>query len=494
MKNRSYIYVIILCVSVTGVFAEKDAVDELIPDTRSSEVSEGADTNDVNSLELEPAGEAETAMKPPTMRDLATSLKSVQSGVKSDVYQVALDQLELEDLDDIKDLFLRFREKDKDVAKEGLSREGESITKAMNAASFKKNYGGADTRQGSHFVCIFPKEGYIVNPETKKPEKVDADRAYNIATILSRADGAFASATEMVLMNNFMYWPGKTRGKIYVIPTKDMWEQVRKGRPKEKPVQMVIYNRDTREFFILVTPETQSEAAKAIAYAVAQCVLEEYSMVKGKERSPKLPLVVLTGMAGNIAELDSVLSEDGPRQLEKYTFGNKRRNVTGKIIQLLREKQNNEAFQLPLNSRDLIDADDLVRARSYPDKLEDVYYYVRQSKALVKYLQENGQLPYLLMVNTMTEGEEFEKAFDDIYVKVRDEITGKNEGKKKDAKKPKTRKEAEEMKEARENSEDTLAGFKELEDEAEDVIFYPLTAEAMKEEKMEERSERKRNR
>jgi len=191
-------------------------------------------------------------------------------------------------------------------------------------------------------------------------------------------------------------------------------------------------------------------------------------------------------MAGNIARLDSIITEKGPRQLD--TFQN--RKITGKEIMYLRKKQNDEMFQLPLSARTLIKVDSLVRAKSYPKKTEELYYYLRQSKALTSYMKENGAIPFLLMVNTMIKGTDFQRAFEKVYVEVRNEI--RDEGvAKKDVKKPKSREELEEMKEAIEASEDTLAGYKELKRNADDVIFYPLTMEAMKEEKMEERNDTK---
>ncbi len=489
MKKTVYIVVtmFIVFVSCISLRAEEDAVGALRTHERAPETAAtGVETNDVASLGLEQVDESEAVMTPPSLRDLAISIKQMQSGVKNEVYQFALEQLGFKDEKALIALYSEFREKDKEVIKNGQNREGKKVFDEMNSSSFKKKYDGGSTSQGTHFFCIHPKSGYSVNSETKKIDKVDAETAYNAGAIISGADAAFEEAAQNVLMEKFMLWRGRARGKIYIIPDDDMWNKIRKGRPESSPVEIVLYDRDTREFFILVTPYTRSEAQKAIAYAVAQCALEEYAMVKGKERTPELPLVVLAGMAGNIARLDSIITEKGPRQLD--TFQN--RKITGKEIMYLRKKQNDEMFQLPLSARTLIKVDSLVRAKSYPKKTEELYYYLRQSKALTSYMKENGAIPFLLMVNTMIKGTDFQRAFEKVYVEVRNEI--RDEGvAKKDVKKPKSREELEEMKEAIEASEDTLAGYKELKRNADDVIFYPLTMEAMKEEKMEERNDTK---
>jgi hypothetical protein len=148
-----------------------------------------------------------------------------------------------------------------------------------------------------------------------------------------------------------------------------------------------------------------------------------------------------------------------------------------------------EFTQMPLYTRKLINFETLVRADSYPGDNEAMYYYIRQSSALIDYISQNGALAFLAMSESLSNGQRFEKAFDDTYVEVRDDLSGKAGADNKNSKKSdrmsreekrQARKEEKDRKEKADTAEDILNGYKELRRNAEDVIFVPLTFEYLK--------------
>jgi hypothetical protein len=233
-----------------------------------------------------------------------------------------------------------------------------------------------------------------------------------------------------------------------------------------------------------------------LKYAVAELVLKEYSMVVGGERKTELPEFYLAGMATKIAALDSVITVDGPRQLKKW----KTKDVSASMLRKLRSGTSDSGLtQMPLSMRKLISFENLVRPNAYPGDDEKMYYFIRQSSALVDYLLQNGSLAFLTMSEALSDGERLDKAFDDSYVEVRDKLSGtsgrdrKKTGSRKKERlsredRRKQRREEKDRKEKQEATEDVLNGYKELRRNAEEVIFAPLTIEYLQESEPEKKT------
>lgn len=440
-------------------------------------------TEEIIGQEAQPeadATEEETVrMRPPGMSDIGTALQRIQPGLPSEAYPAAAKELGLDSLRRIESIFMAFREGDRRVVDAGTSRDATALLTRMNEAAFQQRFDGVITEQGRHSILIAPRSGFVVRDG--EPAKVNAEEAYGIRDILSAADNAFNTTTEMLVMQNFMYWPGRARAKIYVIPDADGWRSVRGRSAPDGPVQMVVRNPETREFFLLVTPETRAEVTKAIAYAVAQTVLEEWApVVRTARRTRGIPPFLVAGIAAEIAQLDSVLTEEGPRQLQRFTIGNNRMQITGREIRAFRARANDPSFQLPLDSRNLIRIDALVGAQDFPKASEALYYFVRQSQALVTYLQDAGRLPFLLMANALINGESFENAFENTYVSFRQSATPERERRR-----PTTREEAEEVQDARDRDA-VLTRWRTFRRNAQEAVFHALTEEALREERLEQ--------
>jgi len=470
-----------------SVLAEDNA--DLIPEetAENSSVANDDQTEAEEVTEEEESAPKKFAM--PSMKDIGMELKEKQGGLNGKYYLSCLKLLKLDNPNSIKDFYGRFREIDKSVNTAGKSTYSSRFAKESKTSAFKKKHGKIKIEKGEHFVIIYP-EFISVGKKKSSSKKLTAE-TIGIDNILSKADESFGEAAKLVLIDKFINWAGKVKAKIFIVTDENLWRMIRTGTAKARPDQMVITKDKNREFFVYINPDTFDSAPEALAYAVTQLVLKEYSRAVSRKSDSKLPLFYLTGAAFDISGLDSVILETGPKQLKKWNG----KEITSKSIRELR-KRSGELKQLPLSKNDLIKLSRIVMATECPKHGEDVYYYASQSSALIKYLRENGQLPFLVMSKMLAKGESFNKAFDKGYVSFRDRLLGKDKKSKnkKNKKDKKSRKDRKKEAEKNKDAKDTLSGYKELNSQAEEVIFFPLTKEYLKGEMMDKKKESKSSR
>jgi len=431
--------------------------------------------------------------KLPTLKEVAMEIKEKQGGLPGKAYLHCLKLLKLDSELNIKNFFDRFREIDKSVYLAKKSPALQRYLKESKTSSFRKKHAKLKADKGEHFIIVYPE--YISVSKSRDAEKKSTDEVVGISEILSKADSAFDETAKLLMIDKFINWSGKIQGKIFIVTDETLWRSVRPGSAKPRPDQIIVTKDKYREFFVYINPDTFDSAPEAVAFAVAQLVLKEYSKAVSRKPESKFPLFYLSGVAFNISGLDSVIFEDGPKQLKKWN----EKEITTKAIRSLR-KRDGELKQLPLSKNSLIDFKKMILATSYPRHGEDVYYFARQSAALIKYLHENGQIPFLVMSRMLAKGDAFNNAFEDGYVDLRDKLSGKKKDKKpkkikrskKDKKDKKSRRELKKEQEKAKEAKDTLAGFKELADQAKEVIFFPLTKEYLKGEMMDKKRSSKR--
>jgi len=426
--------------------------------------------------------------KVPSLKQVGMELKERQSSLPNKNLLYCLKRVGLDDKNEIEAFYGRFRAIDKSVNTNGKSASAKRFSTESKQSSFKKKHGKIKVDKGEHFVIIYPE--FISVGKKKSSPKKQTDETIGISDIISKSDEAFNETAKLVMIDKFINWSGKVQGKIYIVTEENLWRLIRSGSAKARPDQMVVTKDGYREFYLYVNPDTFDSAPEAAAYAVSQLVLKEYSRAVSRKSESKMPLFYLTGAAFNISGLDSAILENGPKQLDKWGG----REISTKSIRELR-KRGGELKQLPLLKNNLIKFERIVGSSEYPKNGEDVYYYARQSAALVKYIQENGQLPFLIMTKMLAKGDSFKDGFDDGYVDVRDKLEGKErrpKGKKKKEKRSKkSKKDLKEEKEKEEDAKDTLGGYKELKDQAKDVIFFPLTKEYLEDESADKKKEAK---
>jgi len=447
--------------------------------TNIPEEAIGAETNQVDET-----AEKIEKIHIPKIAEVAQEIKSLGSNIKPVALKKCLNILDLKDQKAVIKMFNDFLSKTRKVMKKGESSRAARFKKELSSKKAKTQFGKLSKDESENFVIIYPEKLAF------KISKNDVEQ-FDAGAVLSAADSAFGNMTEKLLMSKFIYWPGKARGKIYIVPDKEIWDKIKTGLTKKQPVQTVVSISESREFFVLADKNTFQEADEAAAYAVAKAVLNEYSEVISGKRESKFPQFFVVGVAANAAELNSVLSDvDGPQQLGKF----ERNIVTPKYLRAVKEKRP-DLFPLPLYRKNLIDIEKIVGG-PYPARTtrdEPGYYYLRQSKATIDYLQQNGSLPFLILTKELADDKGFKKSFDE-YVDLRDELLGKTKESKKRKKDKKSKKEQKEEKERKEAAEVCLDGYKEFIDNAEEVVFEPLTYEFIMKDKMEEAKEKKKSR
>ncbi len=448
----------------SAVFAE---------DTKISEEENTVETNQVEKAEEK----IEKAHRP-SYREVAQSIQNLGSNLKNNALNKCLEILDLDSQKNVNKLFEDFYDKSKKVLKKRKN-DSSKVTRFKNELKkVRRLYGKLSKEESENFVVIYPE-----NLKFKISKKETT--AFDAGNILSAANNSFSKMTEMLLMTKFMYWPGKSRGKIYIVPNIEIWKLIKKGITKKQPVQTIVIKPETREIFVLVSQKTFQEAEQAVAYAVAKITLNEYSEIISGNRKSKFPTFFIVGTAATAADLNSVLTDDeGPQQIEKY----KGKKITSRNIREMKEK-GHALSPFPLYEKDLFNIKNII-IKPYPNnKNEKVYYYMRQSAAVINYLQQNGTLPFLILTKELADDETFKNSFDE-YVELRDELSGKT---KKGTNNKKSNKERKEEKDRQEAAEDCLDGYKEFLENVKEVVFEPLTYENIKGIKEKERKDKKKS-
>lgn len=465
-----------LLTAITASAAETDMPETVAEDPAAEQSDTVIDTGEADESE-------DVKFTKPTLKQIAQIISARQAGLQKDDYLYVMNRLKIENQKEVDVLFDKFRTYDLNVMKRGKSSTAKAAEKKYASASRQNTQGKLRKKTGKRFVMYYPEKMTVY--EKGKPVTKSTEDALEIETLISEAEMVFGQTTEEVMMSSMINWAGKVRASVYIIVNDSDWQSLKSGRTKSRPVQTVITEDDYREFFVYAGPKVYDYAQSALKYAVAELVLKEYSMVTGGERKTELPEFYLAGLATKISALDSVITEDGPRQLKKW----KNNDVSASMLRKLRSGTSESGLtQMPLYMRKLISFENLVGPNAYPGDDEKMYYFIRQSSALVDYLLQNGSLAFLTMSEALSDGERLEKAFDDSYVEVRDKLSGKTGtgGRKTDSKKDerlsreerrKQRRDEKDRKEKQEMTEDVLNGYKELRRNAEEVIFAPLTAE-----------------
>ena len=435
-----------------------------------------------NTNKTEKAEEKTEKIHYPSYKEVGRAIKSLGSNLEISALKDCLKTLNIDNQKNVNKLFERFLKKSKKVIKKRGNDSTDVSRFKTELKKGRKRYGNLAKKESENFSVIYPKNLKFKN---NKKEVIDFD----VDAILTAADTSFSKMTEMLMMSKFIYWPGKSRGNIYIVPNMEIWKLIKKGVSKKQLVQTIVMNPDSREIFVLIDKNSYQEAEQAVAYAVAKATLNEYSEVVSDSSRSVFPAFYVVGIAATAAELDSVLTdEDGPQQLKKFS----KKEVTRKMLEYFKEKKP-EFYPLPLSEKKLFNIEDIVK-KIYPNnKNERIYYYMRQSKAVVSYLQQNGTLPFLIFSKELADGKGLKRSFDE-YIELRDELSGRTKKGGKRLKEKKSKREKRKDKEKEEAAKSCLDGYKEFmdKDNAKTAIFIPLTLEYLKKDSIEKKQDKKR--
>lgn len=439
---------------------------------------------------VEEAAEAAepTPFTKPSVADIANAIRSLSSGATKDQVVRIANALgwDLRTPRSVEDFFQQARAQDRAVLQRGSS----VTTKRVLDLARRVPY----TRKSSqHFLIMYPRTvtATVGGKAVSKP----FDEVYPVESILTAADAAFRKTTDLLLMSHFINWGGKVRGRIYLIADPAEWNVMRRTGMAATPVQIVLTEDDTREFFVFVNPMVREMLEPAVSFAVAELVMKEYAALVARQQRARLPVFFVTGLAGEIAGLNAVITEQGPQQVKRW----KDRPFTPKDVLQLHRRFSKGAISYghpPLIDRQLSALDRVVELTSYPRDEEQIFYHLIQSRALVRYLLENGALPFVVMTKELAQGKIFERAFDGGYARVRLELQGgaggtstpkrgaDREEKTRRASKETTTKDAGKAAGSAERAtltpDEVLKSYRNLRNYAKDAIFLPLTEEYMR--------------
>lgn len=476
MKTMLIVMLGTLTIWVVAAPPAAPATDEDVEVAAPETPAATAATGTVEEAATEEAVPEAGPFSKPSVADVANAIRAMSPGAKQDQVMNIANALglDLRTPRAIDDMFNQMRARDRAVLQRGNSVTTKRVLELARRVPYTR-------KTSQHFQIMYPRvvTATVQGKTVSKP----FDEVYPVEDMLNAADAAFRKTTEMLLMSQFMNWGGKVRGRIYLIADQTEWNVIRRSGMANTPVQIVLTEDDTREFFVFVNPMVKDMLDAAISFAVSELVLKEYSMVMAKQQRSRLPVFFITGVAAEVAGLNAVITEQGPQQVKSW----KGRQITPKDILHLHQRFRKGAYphpHLPLLERDLNPFDRVVMLTSYPRDDQQIFYHLIQSRALVRYLIENGPLPFVVMSKELADGKAFERVFDNQYVRIRTELTGgsstrtapdKPERDKKTGAKQDTGKQAAPADKPSLKPDDVLKNYRTLRSNAKDAIFLPLT-------------------
>ncbi|MCX7848490.1 MAG: hypothetical protein N2595_10745 [bacterium] len=426
----------------------------------------------------------------PSPADIANAIRALSATATRDqVIRIAATLgWDLRTSRDIDDFFQLMRAHDHAVLQRGNSVTTKRVLELARRVPYTR-------KSSQHFLIIYPRT--VSAPLQGKIVSKPFEEAYPVDPILAAADAAFRKTTDLLLMSRFMNWAGKVRGRIYLIADPAEWNLIKRTGMSATPVQIVLTEDDTREFFVFVNPMVKDMLEQAVSFAVAELVMKEYAAAVAKQQRARLPVFFVTGLAGEVSGLTAVITEQGPQQVKRW----KDRPFTAKDVLHLHRRFSKGAISYshpPLVERQLNSFDRVVELTSYPRDEEQIFYHLLQSRALVRYLHEHGALPFVVLSKELAQGKIFERAFDGAYARVRLELIGettsasttkrtpvraqeqksqrgsRTAGTKEAGKKPTT------LDKNAATPDEVLKSYRNLRNYARDTIFLPLTEEYMR--------------
>ncbi len=478
--NRSQLFYATLVTLLALPLAAAPPVVTSIPEGTPAAVTNATQAGTNVSTEAD-ANEVQNVFTKPTLKSVADAVKAAQSGVPEAAAKEFMDMMgwDVRTQRGINDFFKNSLTFTMNVVRRGNSPNVKRMIELARANPY-------EMKEGEHVIVYYPKTISAMVGGT--PVRKAFDEICPVDQLVGAADQAFTQTADALLFSPFLYWGQKARAKIFLIADPASWTMMQRGGAR--PAGTVVTEADYRELYVHVTPLTTPFLDQAVAFAISEQVINEYSMIVSGKSKSQAPLFFTLGLAGDISGLSSVLTEQGPQQVRRYGT----REISPKDILLLRKRvEDGKATteQLPLQASRLIPIARLLDATSYPSGAEDVYYLMRQDVALIKYLRQNGVLAFLALARDLADGRAMDRAFDNSYAKLRADISGNPSVSKEDKRAPRVKnddKKGAKDRRAKEKEstdaytpDDVLKKVKELRARAKTAIFFPLTDEYLQE-------------
>lgn len=354
----------------------------------------------------------------------------------------------------VNEQYNRFRLYDSDVVapadKSPIPKRAQEFTKTQN---YYKMYGKEVTLTGEYFLITGPT--YTTTLEEGKQKRTS--NLERLQFLLDTAESNYVASTEKLLISEFMDWSDNP-ARIYVIPNQPMWLRLRDPQSAEYIAANYCVNDLSREFALLDTPSCAEFVPHVLCYAIDEQILKEYGRVLSGRPDAKLPLFVMTGVAGELSGLEAAIVPPAfvPVQVREVVINNKVKKIKRPKLDIL----------LPLQVKRLIPFAELKESQTLPQAPEQKYYFLRESRGVIEKLWKESPLGMLSLIRALSIGRNFDKEFSLSYCEMQRGIIGT------------------EVKEQKQNSTNIVqvgsADLKALE-KASNRLFYEMTQEKMTE-------------
>ncbi len=456
---RNFIRICLFLVLPTlagGVASAQDADAEkrplpVQPGRMETPASIGEDEDVEEVAGIEPTARKK-AVTPPTVLDVKRSIAELEP----DGVTIFTRVFNIDRSAGISELFQRCRAVDKAVKETGKCGRTKRIEQLYASRKYKKKHGVKRLR-GTYFEIVGPQRVTWL----EKARRVRRSFVPDMKTILAAADAAFEHATKGVRMSLFMNW-AVVQGRIYVVIDPEEWRKLGTTGLRSQPVQTVMTESRTREFYVYAGEKIHDYADQAIGYAVAKLVYEEYAKIISGKPDAHFPLFFITGLAAEAGKLEAVITVNGPVQVAEV-------KLPSKTIKVRRPKKGKK---LPLRKNRLIPLENLITDTKYPNRNEGIYYFLRESTALVEALQTQAPLSFISLCRALASGKDFKKEIGMSYMEMQRDVE------QREVKRPKKRKKTKKGREGKEDEEQQPV-FPDYQRFAKymDKVLYTLTEE-----------------
>jgi len=299
----------------------------------------------------------------------------------------------------VNEQYNRFRLYDSDVVatadKSPIPKRAQEFTKTQN---FFKMYGKEVTLTGEYFLITGPT--YTATLEEGKQKRVS--NLERLQFLLDTAESNYVASTEKLLISEFMDWSDNP-ARIYVIPNQPMWLRLRDPQSAEYMAANYCVNDLSREFALLDTPSCAEFVPHVLCYAIDEQILKEYGRVLSGRPDSKLPLFVMTGVAGELSGLEAAIVPPAfvPVQVREVVINNKVKKIKRPKLDIL----------LPLQVKRLIPFAELKESQTLPQAPEQKYYFLRESRGVIEKLWKESPLGMLSLIRALSIGRNFDKEF-----------------------------------------------------------------------------------
>ena len=353
----------------------------------------------------------------------------------------------------VNEYYNRFRTYDSDTVagadKSPIPKRAQEFTKTKK---YRQMYGADLTLTGEYFIITGP--SFSISVVEEKTKRVS--NAERLQMLLDTAESNYVAVTEKLIVGEFMDWSDNP-ARIFVIPNQAMWLRLRDPQSAEQMCANYCTSDVSREIMILDDASCFEYVPQTLCYAVTEQILKEYGRVLSGRPDSKLPLFLMTGIAGHLSGLEVCVAPPAfvPVQVREVV-------INGKAKKIKRPKV---GIMLPLQAKRLLPFSELKDAQTLPQLPEQKYYFLRETKGVVEKLWKESPLGMLSLIRALSSGRSFDKEFSLSYCEMQRGIIGT------------------EVKEQKPSTNVVVVGEADLKylEKASNRLFYEMTQEKMTE-------------